>query len=146
MFMNRVHTVTQKHSRVKNPGQKPNWLHEPPTGPASAPGHAQATPRPRACRAPAAHCRAPPRVLPRPTARPAAHCLPRAPTPSAPRAHACRARCLAQPVGSSPSRFCTKIFFFFFSFFFSFLSTTGKIPKKYIYLFSFNFQYTNKFI
>ena len=42
MFMNRVHTVTQKHSRVKNLGQKPNWLHEPPTGPASAPGHAQA--------------------------------------------------------------------------------------------------------
>ena len=38
MFMNRVHTVTQKHYRVKNPGQKPNWLHEPPTGPASAPG------------------------------------------------------------------------------------------------------------
>ena len=36
--MNRVHTVTQKHYRVKNPGQKPNWLHEPPTGPASAPG------------------------------------------------------------------------------------------------------------
>ena len=35
--MNRVQPVTQKHYRVKNPGQKPNWLHEPPTGPASAP-------------------------------------------------------------------------------------------------------------
>ena len=72
MFMNRVHTVTQKHSRVKNPGQKPNWLHEPPTGPASAPGHAQAA-RP---------------ARPRPA--------PRAPTPSAPRAHACRARLLVR--------------------------------------------------
>ena len=38
MFMNRVQTVTQKHYRVKNLDQNPNWLHEPPTGPASAPG------------------------------------------------------------------------------------------------------------
>ena len=36
--MNRVQTVTQKHYRVKNPVQNPNWLHEPLTGPASAPG------------------------------------------------------------------------------------------------------------
>ena len=36
--MNRVQTVTQKHYRVEKPGQKPNRLHEPPTGPASAPG------------------------------------------------------------------------------------------------------------
>ena len=36
--MKRVQTVTQKHYRVKNPGQKPNWLHEPPTGPASTLG------------------------------------------------------------------------------------------------------------
>ena len=72
MFMNRVHTVTQKHSRVKNPGQKPNWLHEPPTGPASTPGHAQAA-RP---------------ARPRPA--------PRAPKPSAPHAHGCRARLLVR--------------------------------------------------
>ena len=31
-------------------------------------------------------------------------------------------------------------------FFFSFLSATGKYQKKYIYLFSFIFQYINKFI
>ena len=39
-------------------------------------------------------------------------------------------------------RFC--IFFFFL--FFSFLSATGKYQKKYFYLFSFIFQYNNKFI
>ena len=44
--MIRVQTVTQKHYRVKNPGQKPNRLHEPPTGPASTPG---APRRARAC-------------------------------------------------------------------------------------------------
>ena len=36
--------------------------------------------------------------------------------------------------------------FRFCIFFFSFLSTTGKYQKKYIYLFSFIFQYTNKLI
>ena len=32
--MNRVQTVTQKHYRVEKPGQKPNRVHEHPTGPA----------------------------------------------------------------------------------------------------------------
>ena len=36
--MNRVQMVTQKHYRVEKPGQKPNRLHEPPTGPANALG------------------------------------------------------------------------------------------------------------
>ena len=47
-------------------------------------------------------------------------------------------------MGSSLSRFCTKKKNFPF-FFFSFLSSTGKYQKN-IYLFSFIFQYTNKFI
>ena len=94
--MNRVQTATQKHYRVKNPGQKPNWLHEPPTGPASAPGAPRrarvgvmASPAPyrgRAarpyrslwlpCRRPQRPCRRPQRpcrsLMPRAPARPAA--------------------------------------------------------------------------
>ena len=51
--MNSVHepspTMTQKHYRVKNPGQKPNCLHEPPTGLANAP-EAPRRARARPCR------------------------------------------------------------------------------------------------
>ena len=51
--------MTKKHYRVKNPGQNPTWLHEPQTGPTSAPG------APRPC--PGRSC--PARSV-RPTARP----------------------------------------------------------------------------
>ena len=80
--------MTQKHYRVKNPGQNPNWLHEPQAGPASAPGaprHAQASPG-RAPRAPTPCASRPHAVR---LARPALACcalpparLPRAPAPA----------------------------------------------------------------
>ena len=128
--MNRVQTATQKHYRVKNPGQKPNWLHEPPTGPTSAPS------APRRARASvswpaqrrivaglpdriaasgccvagpngrvAASCRAPPHAQPRLPARPA-----RAPSALRARLHACACRPRTpnarSPSAPSPSAQC----------------------------------------
>ena len=105
--MNRVQTVTQKHYRVKNPDQDPNWLHKPQTGPASAPGaprHAQAA-RPRAltprvshapCLPAARSCRAVPCRSPAPRAS----ARPRAPARPCP---ACRARPRASARPARPS-------------------------------------------
>ena len=132
--MNRVQTVTQKHYRVKNPGQNPNWLHEPQTGPASAPGaprRAPCLPMPRTLPVPAAQA---PRACPVRPVRPA----PSARQPSRAPAAACPARPLAlracRPSAQhlshntkSVSRhtwavaqfyfFCTQNFFFFSSLF-----------------------------
>ena len=143
--MNRVQTVTQKHYRVKNPGQNPNWLHEPQTGPASAPGgprHAQArpgrAPTPCAPRLPAASMPCLPHALVRlylayrarpraPSqsaharavpALPSACCL-RACTPSpAPSAHACapqRPSLLLKWAVAKFHFFLYKFFFFVFN-------------------------------
>ena len=78
-----------------------------------------------------------------PVARPG-----RAPRAYLPRASTCAQRPCLRPLGhstnlgSSPPRSAS----FFFSLFFFISFSHWKIPKKYIYLFSFIFQYTNKFI
>ena len=149
--MNSVHLVTQEKYRVK---QGQNRLSAPsaqPIGPAARLGRAQAAQptcpvrllAPLACllRARAARLqRVPACRAPLPHACPVSACCVRPMLPLAlraqrPCAHSPNAptQPLAQ-LGSSPSRFCT----FFFS-------ATGKY-QKYIYLFSFIFQYTNKFI
>ena len=119
--------------------------------------HAQAAPRP-ACRTGPTPAAAP--VLPAP-ARPAPACpAPVRPAcvpqrPSAASLRSCRLRLLGASrapspaqrlaalcsMGSSPFQVLHTFFFFFFISF-----SHWKIPKKYIYLFSFIFQYTNKFI
>ena len=117
-------------NRVKNRPSAPSAQL---AGPAASPGRA---PLPR----PTPACRA------RLPADPTCACLPIPPSP------ACRSRLrLLQSLrpakaqmGSSPFQVLHLQKKFFSSFFFSFCH--WKIPKKNIYLFSFIFQYTNKFI
>ena len=116
---------------------------------ALAPSARPRTPAPCPRARPPAAC-APARLAQRP-ARPAQPSAHPAATPAPTPAHACAScapsapqRRLPTQMGSSLSRFCTKKnFFYLFFFFISFIH--WKIPKN-IYLFSFIFQYTNKFI
>ena len=82
--MNSVHEPSPYGDSETLPSQKPNWLHEPPIGPASALGHAQAVHGLAHC----AHWRSV-AAAPRPCCRsrsraPAAHAAPPCHTPRAP--------------------------------------------------------------
>ena len=101
--MNRVQTVTQKHYRVKNPGQNPNWLYEPQTGPASAPGAPRPCMAARTARTGAVSQQPLGRVAARAPAR--LPLMPRAPrAPCAPAAHPARPSACSAPARDTPQR------------------------------------------
>ena len=169
--MNSVHLVTQEKKTSQN-GSTMGRVHRvhcprPAQAPRPRPGRAwpraqrlclassarPAAPLPRAPRARAPAARAP--CLPR---APAARHACRSPLPSAPRTPAQRPT-HAQPSAPAPSPapqphaqwavaiqvlYPKKKFFFYFFFFHFFQPLENN--KKYIYLFYFIFQYTNKFI